>query len=109
MKALCFVFLSLIVAGCASPKQHASLTTAQATRLAIQLANDRAAFIYHCRPFNDGQPATFVNGLWRWDQLCLGDYEANIELADDGSPNRVVVNKLIESNLPLRFHGGQLP
>lgn len=70
------------------------LTSAQATQLATLLANNKAAAIYHCLPFHDGQPAAFVNGHWHWKQTVPGDYEAIVDLASDGSTNRVMVNLL---------------
>lgn len=78
----------------------ASFTSAQATQLAIQLANEQAARIYHCKPFHDGRPAAFTEGCWRWHELTPSDYEAEVQLLADGSPNRVTVNLLTLLGIP---------
>lgn len=77
-----------------------SFTSVQATQLAIRLANEQAARVYHCKPFHDGQPAAFTKGFWRWHELCPGDYEADVQLLADGSPNRVTVNLLNDTVFP---------
>lgn len=89
----------VVLVGCAIPKEAtttatAALTDAQATRLATRLANDRAAVLFNCQPFHDGQPANLANGHWHWKQLCAGDYEATVELAANGSTNTVRVDWL---------------
>jgi len=70
------------------------LTSGQAAQLATLLANNKAAVFYHCQPFHFGQPATFVDGHWHWRQTVPGDYEAIVEVAADGSTNKVIVNLL---------------
>jgi hypothetical protein len=92
MKSSCILFLPLILVSCTSSGQPAPLTSAQAKLLAIQLANDKATLTYHRQPFHDGQPASFVDGHWLWRQLGPGDIEATVELAADGSTNRVILN-----------------
>lgn len=94
------MFLGLVLVGCASSKQQTSLSDAQATMMARQLANKQATLLYNCQPFHDGQPADFKNGHWRWTQLCSGDYEATVELAANGLTNRVVVLWLNDSGIP---------
>jgi hypothetical protein len=93
MRRPCILVFSLALVGCATSKQQPSpsLTDAQATQMATRLANNQADYLFHCQPFHDGRPANFTNGHWRWTQLCSGDYEATVELAANGSTNRVVV------------------
>lgn len=97
MKIPCVIVLGVLLVGCASSQPRAVLSTDQATRLAIQLANAKAEAIYHRQPFHDGHPAKFESGRWVWRELALGDFEATVELAADSSTNRVSLNLL--SNL----------
>jgi len=83
----------------------ASLTSAQATSLAIRLANDKADSIFHHRPFQDGKPARLVTGQWVWTDGCgvaLLDYEVRVKLAADGSTNSVKV-QLLDNSLHSTF------
>jgi uncharacterized protein YcfL len=92
MRTPCVIILSLLLAGCASSQPGAGLTAEQARTLAMQLANDKAATLYHCQPFHDGQPARFAEGRWVWtDRRGVGheDVQVTVELAADGSTNRV--------------------
>jgi len=85
------VFAFLLV-GCESSRQNASLTSEQAKTVAIQLANQKADTLYHCRPFQDGQPASFTQGHWIWTDTRgygRGDIQATVELAANGSTNNV--------------------
>ncbi|MGH7980421.1 MAG: hypothetical protein ACREE6_13680 [Limisphaerales bacterium] len=82
----------------AVPARQSLVNGTQATRLAIQLANKRAGFLYNCQPFHDGQPASFRNGQWHWTEFCAGDYEATIDLAANGAKNQVMVYWLDDSN-----------
>jgi hypothetical protein len=69
--------------------------------MAIRLANDQADVTYHRQPFHDGQPPRFAAGRWTWRQLAPGDLEAVVELAADGSSNRVTLTQLTDvSPLP---------
>ena len=97
MKTSRIILFALLLVGCTSTHQTASLTADQAQAVAIHLANEKAAAIYHCEPFHDGQPPTFVAGHWTWRQLATGDIEAKVELAADGSTNSVVLNQLVNT------------
>jgi hypothetical protein len=79
-----------------STRPGASLNAGQARALALRLANDKAATVYHCQSFHDGQPAAFVSGHWIWRELAPGDVEATVALASDGSTNNVALNILSE-------------
>ncbi len=97
MKVAVVVVFTLLLTGCASSRQSVSLAAEQAKALAMDLANDKAATLYSCRPFNDGKPAQFTSGHWLWYERkgCgRGDIEAVVELSADGSTNRVVVQML---------------
>jgi hypothetical protein len=103
MRISCVIILTFLLAGCTSPRPSASLTAEQARSLAIQLANDKAFTLYHCQPFRDGEPTHFVAGHWIWtDQqgFGLGDVQASVELAADGSTHNVDV-QLFDSVNPL--------
>ena len=91
-----FIF-AVLLAGCKTSQASSSLTSTQATKLAIRLANDKADTLYHHRPFQDGRPAQFVTGKWVWTDGCgvaLLDYHASVMLAADGSTNSVNVQLL---------------
>jgi len=91
MRTLCIIFSFLFV-GCSTSRQGASLTAVQANTLAMRLANDEASTLYHCEPFQDGQPARFEAGHWTWtamEGVGHNDLEATVELAVDGSSNHV--------------------
>jgi hypothetical protein len=113
MRTSALIIFAALLAGCASsqPKPGPSLTSTQATALALQLANDKADALYHHRPFQDGRPAQFVTGKWVWSDGCgvaLLDYQASVMLSADGSTNNVDVQLLDDSLHPgLRsyFHG----
>ena len=94
MKISPIIILAFLIVGCVSSRQDALLNAEQAGLVAIKLANDKAATIYHRQPFHGGQPAGFVAGHWIWRQLTTGDFEATVELAADGSTNSVVLNLL---------------
>jgi uncharacterized protein YcfL len=98
--SIIFVFALLLV-GCASTQQIASLTAEQAKTVAIRLANEKASTLYHNQPFQNGQPAQFVEGRWVWvtqQGFGLGDIQATVELAADGSTNNVDL-QLFDSTL----------
>ena len=102
MKISCIIISAFFLVGCANSRPGASLTADQARSLAIQLANDQAFTLYHCRPFRDGRPAHFEAGHWVWtDQQGFGhaDVQATVELAPDGSTNNVDVHFLDSKNL----------
>jgi hypothetical protein len=69
-----------------------SLTAEQAQETARQLANNQAATLYHCRPFDTGHAAKFEAGRWMWaaqQSFGEGDIQATVELAADGLTNSV--------------------
>jgi hypothetical protein len=95
MKTSRIILFALLLAGCTSTHQTASLTADQAKAAALRLANEKAAVSFHSQPFHDGQPAVLVAGHWTWRQLSPGDLEATVELASDGSTNSVTINQLV--------------
>ena len=102
MKISAVIICAFLLVGCASSPQSASLTAEQAKTLAMRLANDKAATVYHCQPFRDGQPAHFVAGHWVWTDLQgfgRGDIQATVELAADGSTHTVDLKLLDNANL----------
>ncbi|HEY1660821.1 MAG TPA: hypothetical protein VGI03_00235 [Verrucomicrobiae bacterium] len=73
------------------------LTTEQATSTAMQLANDKATTLYHCQPFQETNPAHFVDGRWIWiasDGKGLEVFRARVVLAADGSTNSTNIKLL---------------
>jgi len=81
--------------------RSASLTEVQAKKIVMQLANDEASKRYHCQPFRDGQPVRFEAGRWTWNAvegIGHNDVEATVELAADGSTNRVDMQLLDSKN-----------
>ena len=107
MKISVIAVLALLLIGCESSRQSASLTSEQATAAAIRLANDKADTLYHCQPFRDGQPASFKQGHWTWRDsrgYGLGDIQATVELAANGSTNNVDV-EFFDSQNPLPSGG----
>ena len=96
MKTPRFILFALLLVGCTSTYQTASLTADQAKTVAIRLANEKAAATYQSQPFHDGQPPSFVAGHWTWRQLGTGDIEATVELAADGSTNSVTIIQLVD-------------
>ena len=102
MKIAFFIYVTLFLAGCTSPRPSGSLTAEQAKVAAMRLANDQAFTLYHCRPFRDGQPALFVAGHWLWVKrqgFGHGDIQATVELAADHSIRKVEVEVLDSQNL----------
>jgi hypothetical protein len=106
MKIASIITLAFLLVGCASSRQSASLSAQQAATQAIGLANDKAFAVYQTRPFKLGQPAQFVAGHWIWSDrrgYGRGDLQASVELAVDGTPQKVDVT-LLDSRpiLPLQ-------
>ena len=102
MKQFCSTILVFFVVGCTSTQPTISLTKEQAKTIAMQLANDKADLLYHCRPFQNGEPAQLVAGHWIWigrQGIGNDDIDARVELAADGSTNnvdcKVLVNILV--------------
>jgi hypothetical protein len=90
MKAHHLVPLALVLVGC-STRTH-SLNADQARARARQVANEQARKLFGAQPFWNGAPARFVQGRWIWSDRrgCgLGDMEATVTLAADGSPRSV--------------------
>ncbi|HEX4349523.1 MAG TPA: hypothetical protein VH251_04020 [Verrucomicrobiae bacterium] len=101
MKMSFIAVFTFLLAGCGSMQPKASLTAEQARTAAMQLANAKANALYHCQPFQDGQPVHFMQGRWMWTEnrgLGQGDIEAVVELAADGSTNSVKVEFLDNRN-----------
>jgi hypothetical protein len=104
MKTSLILVLAFMFVGCESSRQSALLTPDQAKTLAMRLANDKVATLYHSQPFVAGQPAQFVAGHWLWvarQGFGRGDIQATVELAADGSTNSIDL-KLFESQNILR-------
>jgi hypothetical protein len=104
MKTSLVVILAFTLVGCESSRQSTSLTTEQATTIAMRLANDKASTLYQHRPFVAGQPAQIVAGHWLWvaqQRYGHGDIQARVELAMDGSTNNVDL-QLFDSQSILR-------
>jgi len=104
MRLLCTIGITLLVAGCTNPRSS-QLTAEQARLTAVHLANSKASELYHCQPFSSNQLARFSEGRWVWsDQqgYGFGDIEATVELAADGTTNRVDL-KLLESRATREF------
>jgi uncharacterized protein YcfL len=102
MKTSFIIIFAILLVGCASTQPGASLTAEQAKTVAMRLANDKAFTLYHCQPFRDGQPARLVAGHWVWvDQqgFGLGDIQATVELAADGSTHSVDLKLLVSAPL----------
>ena len=96
MKISGIILFALLLVGCTSTQQTASLTADQAKAVAVRLANEKAAATYHRQPFHDWQPPRFGAGHWTWRQQGTGDIEATVELAADGSTNSVTINQLVD-------------
>ena len=81
------------------------MTAEQATRLARDLANERAKVLHGCEPFTDTAGARWVEGRWIWhDRRGYGrvDFEATVDFAADGSARRVEVI-LLDSRATFEF------
>ena len=103
MKTSLILVLAFILVGCESSRQSvSSLTADQAKTLAMRLANEKAATLYHSQPFVAGQPAQFVADHWLWiarQGFGHGDIQATVELARDGSTNSVYIQLFDNQNL----------
>jgi hypothetical protein len=98
--------LAFILVGCESSRRSASLTTEQATTIAMRLANDKASTLFQHQPFVAGQPAQFVAGHWLWvarQGFGHSDIQATVELAADGTTNHVDIQLSDSQNLPLHY------
>ena len=82
-----------------------ALTAGQATRLARDLANERAKALHGCEPFTATAAAQWVEERWTWRDRCgYGpvDIEATVDFAADGSARRVEVI-LLDSRTAFEF------
>jgi hypothetical protein len=107
MKPSLIVIVAFLLTGCQSSRPGASLTAEQAEVLAVQLANTKTDAFFHCQPFHDGQPPRFEAGHWIWTDsrgLGLGDIQARVDLAADGSTNSVDIKLLDSKNSMLPAH-----
>jgi hypothetical protein len=105
MKTSWISIFTLLLVGWASTRQSTLLNAEQAKSVAIHLANDKTAILYHRKPFQDGQPAQFVSGRWVWVGLQgfgRDDIQATVELAADGSTNNVDL-QLFDNEMPRVF------
>jgi hypothetical protein len=95
MKIPSLYVLALALAGCTPDKPRTTaLTAAQATDLALRLANEKSQVLYQCRPYTNGPAAQFVEGYWVWhDRRGQGqvDFEATVRFANDGAEPSVSV------------------
>lgn len=97
MKTSLLVIFTALLIGCQSSRPGAPLSAGQAGKLAVQLANESAFTLYHCQPFVTGQPAQLTGGHWRWSErqgFGHGDIHATVELAANGSTNKVSLQLL---------------
>ena len=100
MKAVGLIAWLLFMTGCGDlgPRPTPALNGEQASSLARQLANERAAALYQCQPFRSGLPTRFEEGRWQWrDRRAYGqgDLEARVSFAADGSKRAVEVLLMI--------------
>ena len=96
--------LTFLCAGCQVSRQGPSITAEQAMTTAVQLANDKCDALYQKHPFQAAHLPQFTGGRWIWTDVQgvgLVDMEAKVELASDGSTNRVDI-KLLDNRLSLR-------
>ena len=103
MKTFFILMGAILLAGCASYRQGATLAADQATIMATQLANDKSFAFFHVRPFSDGQSAKLKGDRWYWSDLRgygSGDIHADVVLAADGSTNLVKI-QLLDSRSPV--------
>ena len=73
------------------------MTAEQAMTAAVQLANDKCNALYQKQPFWVAHLPQFTGGRWVWTDsqgVGLEDMQARVELAADGSTNRVDVRLL---------------
>jgi hypothetical protein len=95
MKLPSILLLMLCLVGCTPDKPHATaLSAAQATDLALRLANEKAQSLYQCRPYTNGPAAQLSEGYWVWhDRRGQGqvDFEATVKFATNGADPSVSV------------------
>ena len=106
MRVICLIVFAVVFGGCA-PRKRAPLSAEQAQSVAVRLANSKASTLYRCEPFGSRQAARFSQGRWLWSDrqgYGTGDIEATVELAADGSTNRVDI-RLLDNRAILRSVG----
>jgi hypothetical protein len=95
MKIPSILLLMLSLVGCTPDKPHTTaLSAAQATVLALRLANEKAQALYQCRPYINGPAALLSEGYWVWhDRRGQGqvDFEATVKFATNGADPSVSV------------------
>lgn len=104
MRTAILIVFAFFVVGCSTTRPHARLTPHQAEAKALELANRKASELYNCKPFRNGPSAQFSRGRWVWfarQGYGEGDLEATVELAANGSTNRVEVQLLDNRQNPL--------
>jgi hypothetical protein len=75
-------------------KAQPLLTAEQVTSLATRLADDKLVKLYHRQSYFSGSLARFEAGHWIWTGEQVGGhgvFNATVELASDGSTQRVDV------------------
>ena len=105
MRVACLIAFAIALGGCAA-RDGAPLTAEQAQSVAVHLANSKASTLYHCQPFSSSRPARYTQGHWVWSDrhgYGMGDIEATVELAADGSTNSVDLKLLDSRAEPLAF------
>jgi hypothetical protein len=112
MKISLILIPTIICTGCVTSHRQ-TLTSQQATTIALQLANQKASETYQCMPFHDGQPAHLADGHWIWtghSGYGKEDLEATVLLAVNGTmPNvelQLLDNKMGFPGSGTGFSGG---
>ena len=107
MKPLHAIPVIMMLVGCSTSDSRTSetLNVEEASRLAQQLANQRAQILFQLQPFRNGPQARFTAGRWEWrDQRGYGhgDMEARVSFDPNGSRPDVEV-LLLDSQTQREF------
>lgn len=100
-----------LCAGGQASQPGSGFTDEQAMTKAVQLANAKGDALYQKHPFAAGKLAQFIDGRWVWtDMQGVGqmDLQARVELAADGSTNRVELN-LLDGMMSQRLRFEEFP